>query len=95
MTTTNEPRILTLSLTATLGELLTAVRAGNKCRWLAPNGDIATGVLRSIGDERGNFAGPDDDIRDCFVRVSSMLELFFPVMDVIALIHKGEFSLNG
>jgi hypothetical protein len=47
--------------------------------------NIIEGTARSIGDDRGYFAGPEDDIRDCYLRVTtrSGFEAFWPVAELV------------
>ena len=49
------------------------------------DGNIIEGTARSIGDDRGNHAGPEDDIRDCYLRVTTTwgFEAFWPVAELI------------
>jgi hypothetical protein len=54
------------------------------------------GTARSIGDDCGNFAGRDDDVRDCSLRVTTDagIEVFWPVAELIADVHTGMFVLE-
>lgn len=69
--------------------------ASIKCSKVARlmDGDIITGTARSIGDAHGNFAGPDDDIRDMYLRVTttSGFEAFWSMWELIPLHQSGEF----
>ena len=57
------------------------------------DGDVIVGLARSIGDERGNFAGSNDDIRGEHLRVTTLsgFEAFWPVADLIDEVHSGFF----
>jgi hypothetical protein len=85
---------LTISDTVALSTIIEAAVHGSKVRWLNPAGDVMEGVARSIGDEKGNFAGPKDDIRDCFLRISAMFEYFLPVSDLIPMVQAGTFVVG-
>jgi hypothetical protein len=52
-----------------------------------------SGTARSIGNDRGGFAGADDDIRDQYLRVTLRigLETFLPMRELIAKVPSGEF----
>jgi hypothetical protein len=61
-TTENVARVLTVAEAVKLGALVDAVISGKRCRFLIPDtSTVVTGTLRSIGDENGYFAGPNDD----------------------------------
>jgi hypothetical protein len=54
---------------------------------------VVEGKARSIGDVNGNFASNQDDVRDCFLRVTTFtgFEAFWPVRDLIPEVHSGYF----
>jgi hypothetical protein len=68
--------------------------ASSRVRWLLDSGDIAEGTARSIGDERGNFLRSDEDIRDGYLRITSVqgFDYFLPVTDLMKMVHAGEFA---
>ena len=56
-----------------LGDLLTAIAAKKTIKWLAGNGDIVTGELRSLVTGKDNFAmmAWGTDVRDAWVWITS------------------------
>lgn len=55
---------------------------------------MQTGTARCIGDERGNFAPRDADIRDEHLRVTTSLgwEWFPPMRDVMTMVMDGRMA---
>lgn len=49
------------------------------------DGLVVVGIARSIGDTQGNHAGSEDDIRDMYLRVTTLsgFEAFWPVCDLM------------
>jgi len=91
-TTTYPP--LTVRDALDIAAICEAAIHGRRVAWLNERGDVMDGIARSIGDERGSFAGPDDDIRGCYLRVSATFEHFLPVADLMNLINTGQFVAN-
>jgi hypothetical protein len=56
-------RTLSASEVTALATIVTMAHKGQHVARLV-NDDVVQGTARSIGDRNGNFAGPDDDIRD-------------------------------
>jgi hypothetical protein len=54
---------------------------------------VVKGKARSIGDKAGNHASNQDDVRDCFLRVTTNtgFEAFWPVRELISEVHSGHF----
>ncbi len=90
-------RVLTMREVEQLADVVTAVRRSRRVAWtLNGSGDVITGTARSVGDERGNFAGPDDDVRDCWMRITTDIgmEVFMPVSEVLDRVADMEMSLD-
>lgn len=64
--------------------------------WALDDGRIVEGTARSIGDENGNFASERDDIRGCFLRVTTSMgfEAFLPMADVLDKVRHGLFVVG-
>jgi hypothetical protein len=90
-TTTTTPRPLTIPDAVTIADIIRWCQTCARLTWLDDRGDLAHGTARSIGDERGGFAGPTDDVRDCHVRITTAAgwEWFVPMADVIARHRAG------
>lgn len=76
---------------SSVSTILDWARRNARITW-AVGGDtdrLLTGVARSVGDEHGNFAGSDDDVRDLYLRVSATFEHFLPIPEVIDLLEQG------
>lgn len=48
-------------------------------------GDIIEGTARSIGDHLGAYLGPDEDVRDGLLRVTTVngWEAFWPMVELV------------
>jgi hypothetical protein len=59
----------------------------------AVDGDVLSGQARSVGDLGGNFAGPGDDLRGMWLRVTltTGFEAFWPMQELIDEFGTGEF----
>lgn len=85
----------------TLADLVRAAQGNQRVARLMPEGTNAAGLVivgtaRCIGDENGNFAGRDDDIRDAFMRVTTLsgFEAFWPMSDLIKEHQQFTFITN-
>ena len=60
------------------------------------DGTVYVGLARSIGDERGNFGGRDDDIRDEYLRVTLLLgfDVAWPMSELLSEVGSGYFVPN-
>ena len=73
-----------------------AVTYKRKVRW-AVNGDVAVladGVARAFTNEEGHFLNPQSDVREACVWISSTMEHFLPVKDLIPLIKENLFVVD-
>lgn len=77
-----------------VSEISDACIHGYRVRRLMPTGGILKGVARCIGDERGNYLRRDEDVRDGFLRVSGILEYFWPIREIMPQIHVGELIID-
>jgi len=93
--TTMDRYHLRVSDAANLGSLVDAV-AQNRTVARVEDGNIVVGRARSVGTATGGFADENDDIRDCYMRVTGDdgLERFWRVRDLAAEIDTGHFSPN-
>ena len=57
-------------------------------------GSVVQGTARSVGDERGNFLGAGEDVRDAYLRVTTRggMECFWPVRELMADVESGTFA---
>jgi hypothetical protein len=86
-------KLLTISDVVSLATIVSAAIHTQRCARAMDNGDVVYGTARSIGDENGNFAGPNDDIRDCYLRVTleSGWEAFWTVASLMDEVGSGMF----
>ena len=59
--------------------------------WVNESGDVSYGTARSIGDERGAHAQRSDDVRDCFLRITTDTgwEWFVPITEALERLRAG------
>lgn len=93
-TTTTAP--LTVTTAVALAAICTAAIGTQRVARATDHGDITYGTARSIGDKNGNFASSDDDIRDCYLRVTTDggWEVFWPVSEILDDYRAGLFVPN-
>jgi hypothetical protein len=89
------PPVLTVAQVSALGAIVRAARENQRVAWVnddSPNG-ITWGTARGIGDLHGNHAGGTDDVRDCYLHVTTShgWEAFLAIPDVIADAQRGVF----
>lgn len=85
--------VLNMRDLTTLAMVAECAQQNRRVRFLASNsGNVVEGVARSIGDEQGNFLREDEDVRDGFLRISSTMEWFLPVRDVMQMLRDGSFG---
>jgi len=89
-------RVLSLNDLVLLGEIARAAAGCRRVRRLIDGDRLVEGTARSIGDERGNFLASGEDVRDGYLRVTltSGLEAFWPVMDLVAAMNAGELAID-
>ncbi len=87
-------RILTISEAVDLGAIVSATNWSRVARLI--DGHVHVGTARSIGDENGNFAGRNDDVRDCYLRVTldTGFEAFWLVSELMGEVRSGYFVTN-
>jgi hypothetical protein len=88
-------RILTPFAACQLADIVRAAQDGKPvARQL--DDVVVYGTARCVGDDRGNHAQRGDDVRDCFLRVTSRggFELFWPVSDLVTELAEGTFVLD-
>jgi hypothetical protein len=91
-------RILNIAELTHLGTLAGWIKEGRTVKW-AIDGDVTrlmTGVLRHFvrEPERMGFIGPNDDVRDAYVRISAGMEWVLPVRDVVLLMDDTLFVVE-
>lgn len=84
-----------------LADIVRAAQGNVRVARLMPEGTNAAGLIvkgtaRSIGDLNGAFAGRNDDIRDCHLRVTteSGFEAYWLVADLIRE-HQGNTFITN
>lgn len=103
-TTTSHPT-LNVGNAVALATVICFAQRGARVRFLSGStvtdgeitdmGDLLVeGTARHICDERGGFAGPDDDVRDLFLRITttSGMERFMPVDEAVVLVRNGAMA---
>jgi len=94
--TTSSTQVLSITDAVGLGVVVNAaIRTARIVRCL-DGGVLVRGTARSIGDDCGNFAGRDHDVRDCSLRVTTDAgtEVFWPIAEPIAEVRSGLFVLE-
>lgn len=86
---------LTVRTLVHLSTLAGACQRTERVRWLLEGGVLAEGTARCFAHEGGGFLGADEDVRDAFVHISGHGEVWLPVMDVVALMERGEFAVGA
>lgn len=94
MTTTTNT--LNLRDATGLAVVLDAVKRGARVEWLDENDNVRDGVARHLvkDPETAYFLCDTDDVRDAYLRISSTLEHFLPVRDVLVLVSEGKFAVT-
>lgn len=87
---------LTANTALGLAEIIQAAREGATVAWLDENDNRRTGVARHLvtNSHTAAFAGPDDDVRDAYLRISGLFEDFLPVSEVLAKLASGELAFR-
>lgn len=99
MTETQTTRILTQHDALFLGRLIDACRNGTEVvRYFKDTGRALRGIPRNLvkgpGDQ-AHFLGPDDDVRDSYLWVTSTFEHFWRVCDLLEEWKTGVFAISG
>jgi hypothetical protein len=92
-------RILTLSEAVSLASVIDSAIHGRKVarvRESAPDG-VIYGTARSVGDENGNSARNKVDVRDCFLRVTTVggWDEFWPMAELVSELPGGTFCADA
>jgi len=88
---------LTISVLTALGTIADAAMRSEFVTWSPDQGEtIFQGTARSIGDERGMFLAHDQDVRDGFLRITSVtgMEHFIPIMELVIMVQEGAFAVG-
>lgn len=88
-------RSLTVNDAIVLGDIMRAVQSGAKVARLTADG-VLRGDARSVGNKSGDNARSDDDVRNCYVRVSltTGFDAYWSVGNLMAEYLEGEFIIN-
>ena len=82
---TDQP--LTAQDVAHLHEVVNAADKGATVRWVRDTDDeVRTGVVRRIGPYDGTGHRDAPDVRDQYLHISGTIEMWLPVMDVVAML---------
>ena len=89
-------RILTIPDLFALAAIGQAASGKDKVSRLVGD-DIIEGTARSIGDDRGSFLAAGSDVRDAFLRVTTLAgwEAFWPVADLVEEHKVGYFVTHN
>jgi hypothetical protein len=92
-----ENRPLSISDLVALETVARAAQTGARVRWLTDSGDVGEGTARSIGDERGMFLANGEDVRDAYLRITTIagFETFEPVSRLAELVKGGGFAIDS
>lgn len=97
--TTPQTRPFSLLALSSISPIVDAAQRGAKVRILMGDDPefILEGTARSLGDENGNFATTEDDVRDLFLRVTSLtgFEHFIPVSELMVKVSEGAFAIDN
>jgi hypothetical protein len=87
---------LRVSDAVSLGSLVDAVVHNRKVARVEADGGITVGTARSVGTATGGLADENDDIRDCYMRVTGDdgFERFWRVRELAAETETGHFVSN-
>jgi hypothetical protein len=91
-------RILSVHDAYALGRIIEACwRSQKVARLMDGSGDIIEGTARSIGDQRSNFIGAGEDVRDAYLRVTTThgWEVFWPITDLIRDFQTAIFIIES
>ena len=85
-----ETTTLTMRDACALGAICGWAQRCVKLTWMV-DGVQDHGTARSIGDWQGNFAGPEADVRDEYLRITTRIgmEWFVPIREVMEMYHDG------
>jgi hypothetical protein len=88
--------VLTKSDASAVAAIIDAAVRSTKVARVLERGEVAVGTARSIGDENGIFLDGKTDVRDGYLRVTllSGFEAFWPVRELLPLVHTGEFVVD-
>lgn len=89
---TTETEVLDINTANALATILGWAQRNARVTWAANGHELdrlITGTVRSVGDELGNFARNDDDVRDLYLRITATFEFFIPIRDVIFWLRNG------
>jgi hypothetical protein len=83
----------------TIGMILHAAQTGQHVARLTPSGDVLVGIARHVvtSDTTAAFPHPTDDVRNCYLRVTSTSgfgEYFWPMTELIAE-HQDQTFVTG
>jgi hypothetical protein len=78
-------RILNIAEATQLATIIGWAQRCAKLVWLDERSDVCYGTARSIGDENGNFLRCDRDVRDAYLRITTVggFDLFLPMSEVL------------
>lgn len=88
--------ILTANIATSLARIIEAAIRKSKVARVDEDGNVAVGIARSIGDDRGYFLKNTEDIRDAYLRVTllSGFEAFWPIRELVPEEQTGLFVTN-
>lgn len=81
-----DSRVLTIPDVVSIGAIVEAAQHSYKVARLMDSGDVVEGTARSIGNQNGAFLATGDDVRDGYLRVTTMqgMEVFWPVHALVS-----------
>lgn len=66
--------------------------------WLLDNGQLVTGTARHIcTNDNGGFAGQNDDVRDCYLRITAVngFDWFAPIPELLDRLDAGTIAATS
>lgn len=91
----NERATLTEPDVRKLHTILEAATNHSTITWETESGSVLRGVARRVDRYDGETYSGGDDIRDQFLHVSSTMEHWFPIHQVLAKVADGSMAIRS
>lgn len=85
---------LTIGDVEALAVIHQAADRGKRVRWAAEDGEVREGVARCFAHDGGGFPTNQEDVRSSCLHVSGITETWLPVVDVMRMVKRGEFTVD-
>lgn len=93
----SDARVLTIPDVISIGAIVGAAQHSYKVARLMDSGDVVEGTARSIGDQNGAFLATGEDVRDGYLRVTTLQgwEAFWPMHALVSEQQEGTFIVRA